>query len=258
MTDCDLGGSGILVTRATHQSAGLCRLIESRGGRAVALPALEIEAVRDSEAAAELLRQSWDCMIFISPNAVQFATSLRAGERLTAARLGAVGQATAEALRAAGYRIDLIPDGRYDSEGLLSLPDLQRMEGQRVLIVRGEGGRTLLADSLRARGAKVGYAEVYRRVRPDIDVAPLLSRWTETVDLVTATSIDVLENLIAMLGDRGWPLLRQTPLVVISERMRERAREWGFETILQAAGADDGSLLAAICDWADDAGRRSR
>lgn len=254
MTDCDLGGKGVLVTRAAHQSAGLCRLIESQGGRAVALPALEIDGCRDPEAALAMLRQSQDCLIFISPNAVRYACALLAGERLRAVRFGAVGHATAEAMREAGYPIDLIPVGRYDSEGLLVLPELQQMEGRQVLIVRGEGGRTLLADSLRARGAKVGYAEVYRRVRPDTDVAPLLARWPGSIDLVTATSAEVLENLQAMLGEAGWPLLRQTPLVVISERMRERATQLGFEKILQAAGADDASLLAAICDWIDSLG----
>ena len=254
MTACDLGGRGVLVTRAAHQSAGLCRLIESQGGRAVPLPALEIARCRDAEVAAQLLGQAWDSMIFVSPNAVCHACAMVEDGGLKAARFGAVGQATAEALRLAGYPVDLIPNGRYDSEGLLALPELQCMEGRQVLIVRGEGGRALLADSLRARGAKVSYAEVYRRLRPEIDVVPLLRCWRGTVDLVTATSNEVLNNLLAMLGDQGWPLLRQTPLVVISERMRDVARQRGFETIVLASGADDASLMSAVCDWIDGSG----
>jgi uroporphyrinogen-III synthase len=123
------------------------------------------------------------------------------------------------------------------------------MDGQQVLIVRGEGGRPLLGDSLRARGAKVGYAEVYRRVRPQADIAPLIARWSGEIDLVTATSAELLDNLVGMLGEAGWPLLRRTPLLVISERMRDAAERLGFETILLAPGADDASLLDAICSW---------
>lgn len=250
MTACDLGGRGVLVTRAAHQSAGLCRLIDAHGGRAVAFPAVEIAPPADSGTATGLLRQAWDIAIFISPNAVTFAGRLLGAERLSVARLGAVGQATAEALALAGYPVDLVPEGRYDSEGLLALPALQRMEGRSVLIVRGEGGRPLLGDSLRARGAKVGYAEVYRRIRPEADSASLIGRWSTQIDLVTVTSGELLDNLVGMLGEAGWPLLRRTPLLVISERMREAAERRGFDCVLQAAGADDAALMDAICGWA--------
>lgn len=246
---CNLEGKGILVTRAAHQAAGLVGLIESHGGRAIAFPALEIGPPRDSTAAEELLGQSWDLAIFISPNAVRFATRLLAAKRLNSAHVAAVGEATAQSLREAGLPADLVPDGRYDSEGLLALPALRQMEGRRVLIIRGEGGRPLLGDSLRTRGAKVGYAEVYRRLRPATDPAPLLKRWRSEVDLATATSAEVLDNLVAMLGESGWPLLRETPLLVISERMAARAHGLGFTQVLQASGADDAALLRGLCEW---------
>lgn len=252
---CDLRGSGVLVTRAAHQAAGLRALIESRNGRAIACPALEIASSRDPGTVRELLRRHWDLAIYISPNAVRFANDLLAGERLRAAQTAAVGAATASALSDLGCPPDLIPAGRYDSEGLLALPELQQMRERRVLIIRGEGGRPLLGDSLRARGAKVGYAEVYRRLRPATDPAPLLARWRSEVDVVTATSAEVLDNLVAMLGTAGWPLLRETPLVVISDRMAARARERGFTQVLTAAGADDEALLAALCDWVADSAR---
>jgi uroporphyrinogen-III synthase len=249
MPACDLGGRGVLVTRAAHQSGALCRLIESHGGHAIAFPAIEIAPAQYPATALRLLRQPADTVIFISPNAVTFACQLLGEERLAAVRIGAVGKATAHALAQAGYAVDLIPAGRYDSEGLLALPELQRMQGQRLLIVRGAGGRTLLGDSLRARGAKVGYAEVYRRVRPQAEIAPLIARWPADIDLVTATSAEVLDNLIGMLGDAGWPLLQRSPLLVISERMCEAAKRLGFETVLLALGADDASLLEAMCSW---------
>jgi len=249
MTRCDLGGKGVLVTRAAHQATGLCRLIESAGGRPLPFPALEILPAEENGPAHRLLTEGRDLMIFVSPNAVRFGCALAWEGGLRAKRFGVVGRATAAALAGSGYTIDLIPDGRYDSEGLLALSDLQHMGGQEVVIVRGEGGRPLLADTLRARGAKVEYAEVYRRARPNKDVAPLLQAWHGSVDLVTVTSIEVLENLVAMLGAEGWPLLRRTPLMVISERMREAADRQGFEKILLAPGADDETLLAAICDW---------
>jgi uroporphyrinogen-III synthase len=129
------------------------------------------------------------------------------------------------------------------------LPQLQDMTDKRVLIVRGEGGRAHLGESLQARGAEVGYAEVYRRVKPQADPNPLLALWREQIDLVTTTSVEVLENLVAMLGEEGWPLLGQTPLLVISQRMRVEAEKMGFETILVAKGASDDAIVSAIRNW---------
>lgn len=246
---CNLEGKGVLVTRAAHQAASLVGLIESHGGRAITFPALEIGPTRDSTTAEHLLRQAWDLAIFISPNAVRFATRLLAGHKLSSAHIGAVGETTAHALSEAGMPADQVPDGRYDSEGLLALPALRQMRDRRVLIVRGEGGRPLLGDSLRARGAKVSYAEVYRRLRPETNPTPMLGRWQTDVDLVIATSAEVLDNLVAMLGESGWPLLYETPLLVISERMAEKAHGLGFTQVLQASGADDAALLTALCEW---------
>ncbi len=253
---CNLDGRGILVTRAAHQAAGLAALIESHGGRAIQFPALEILPVRDPATPTELLRQTWDLMIFISPNAVRHMIDLLAGAAPDSRRLAAVGEATARSLREVGLPPDLVPTDRQDSEGLLALPELQQMDGQRILIVRGEGGRPLLGDSLRARGAKVGYAEVYRRARPAVDPVPLLQRWRDEVDVVTTTSAEVLGNLVNMLGETGATLLRKTPLLVISERMASRATELGFSRILQAAGAEDAAVLQALCDWIDATAQR--
>jgi uroporphyrinogen-III synthase len=251
MSGCDLKGAGILVTRAVHQAESLARLIEERHGRAVRFPAIEIQPGRDSELAQKRLQASWDWMIFVSPNAVRFALKLQPRESWQSGGVGAVGATTARWLQQAGQRVDLLPSQRYDSEGLLSLPELTRPRDKRILIVRGEGGRALLGDTLEARGAKVRYAEVYRRVKPDTPVAPLLSCWPREVHLVTVTSNEVLKNLVAMLGESGWPVLSQTPLMVISERMLHEAQRLGFNSIIQVSGADDQSLLGAICDWAE-------
>ncbi|MES9991823.1 MAG: uroporphyrinogen-III synthase [Candidatus Thiodiazotropha sp.] len=252
MSDYDFKGRGILVTRAAHQAEGLSQRIEAARGRAIRFPALQIAASEQPQAAQDLLRQSWDLTLFVSPNAVSHALKLLAGNKIHGT-LGAVGEATAAALRHAGYSIDLIPEGRFDSEGLLMLPELQQMRDKRVLIVRGEGGRRVLGESLRARGAEVGYAEVYRRLVPRVDPTPLLAQWRQQVDLVTVTSVEVMDNLITLLGERGWPLLGSTPLLVISQRMGREAEKRGFETILISAGADDEAIISTIQRWIQEA-----
>ena len=72
----------------------------------------------------------------------------------------------------------IVPSERFDSEALLALPELETVAGKRIAIFRGEEGRELLGDTLRARGASVEYVACYRRVQPPADIRPLLDLWT--------------------------------------------------------------------------------
>ena len=152
----DLGDRGVLVTRPADQAEPLCRLIEAANGRPIPFPTIEIIPARDPRAAQDLLAQPWDLMVFISRNAVEHAVRLTpaAAPWGKARLLAAVGRATAIALGDAGRPPDLVPGERYDSETLLALPELARPLGWRVLIVRGEGGRATLADTLSGAGRR--------------------------------------------------------------------------------------------------------
>jgi uroporphyrinogen-III synthase len=167
--------------------------------------------------------------------------------------IGAVGRATARRLEALlGRPPELLPAGRFDSEGLLALERLRAVAGERILIVRGAGGREKLAETLRARGAAVDYLEVYRRVLP-----PLPERLPDftagEIDVVTTSSGEVLENLLALLPQALHPALKRLPLLVVSERSQMRARELGFSgPILLADSAHDGAVVAALLAWRAD------
>jgi uroporphyrinogen-III synthase len=76
-----------------------------------------------------------------------------------------------------------------------------------------------------------------------------LQDWRQRVDLVTTTSSEILSNLVLMLGHTGWPLLSRTPLLVISERMREQAEHQGFKTLLVAQNATNNGIVARLCNW---------
>ncbi|OOZ36577.1 uroporphyrinogen-III synthase [Solemya velesiana gill symbiont] len=248
---CDLAGLGVLVTRAAHQAEGLCRQLVDHGGRVIRFPAVEIGGPADPEHTARQLDALADYQValFVSPNAVVSALELLGNSRLPEdLQIGAVGRSTAQSLARAGYAVDIVPDAGFDSEALLACDELQQVEGMHVLIFRGNGGRALLGEALQERGAVVDYAEVYQRLCPDRDPAELLNRWTD-IDLVTATSNEILDNLCTLLGEQGRDLLLAMPLVVVSERMRAHARGLGFRQVILARGADDHSMLQAICGW---------
>ncbi|MBU0500693.1 MAG: uroporphyrinogen-III synthase [Gammaproteobacteria bacterium] len=240
---------GVLVTRPFAQAEGLCESIEGLGWRSIPFPTIEIAPLCDNGPWHE---RDFDLLIFVSKNAVIYGLPLLRGLKKST-RIAVVGRGTARQLEEMGRHADILPDGRWDSEGLLAHPGLQAVEGQRVLILRGEGGRPLLADRLRSRGALVAYAEVYRRLVPEADVTSLITTWTERVDFVLATSNEILDNLHSLLGNDATALLQRTPVVVVSERGLGHARAKGCERVILARGADDESLVAAMLQWTEGA-----
>jgi len=246
-----LAGRTVLVTRPAAQATALAQAIQAAGGEALVFPALAVEAVPAEALAAPLAQLAEaDIAIFISPNAAQFGmAAIHSGGTLPpSVSVFAVGPGTARALQEQGASAVVTPDGQ-DSEALLALPQLADVAGKRVVIVRGVGGRALLADTLAARGAQVQFMECYRRVRPQADAAPLLARWQAGgIDAVTVTSAETLRNLAALLGEAGATLLSNTPLFAPHEKIAEAARRFGIAHVIATPGGDAG-LVAGLINW---------
>lgn len=258
MASKPLTGISVLVTRPEHQAAPLCEMIEEAGGKAVRFPVLEIAEPQDLVSVkAQIDRlEEFDIAIFISPNAVQRAVNLVRSRREFPAglQIAAVGRASAKALLKMGLEADIFPSSRFNSEALLELPELQQVNGKRIVIFRGEGGREVLAETLKARGAQVEYAEVYRRVKPGGDVSHLMRAWARgDIDVVTVTSNEGLSNLYDMVGQLGRRWLLTTPLIVVSERAVEAAQQLGFQQVLLAEQPSDEAILSALQQWGQPA-----
>jgi uroporphyrinogen-III synthase len=238
-----LAGRAVVVTRPSAAAGGLAALIERAGGRAILFPAIEIVEVAHPAPARD-----FDAVVFVSPTAVAMGADwVHAG-----ATTLAVGRGTRAELARRGARDALAPESGADSEALLGLPQLADVRGKLIAIVRGEGGRALLGETLAARGARVEYVECYRRVRPAADASPLLSAWRSGgIDAVTVNSAEALDNLVAMLGAEGARRLRETPLFVPHPRVAERARREGIREVL-TAGPSDGEVLERLVAYFSD------
>ncbi|MFZ5588270.1 MAG: uroporphyrinogen-III synthase [Pseudomonadota bacterium] len=242
----------VLVTRPAHQAQRLRELIEARGGQVLLFPVLDIVEAENSATLDDIITRldEFDIAIFISANAVNQGVSLILGRRALPPhlKLATVGQRTAKELEQYGLCADICPSGKFNSEALLALDEMHDVRGKNIVIFRGEGGREFLADTLRERGAQVEYAEVYRRAKPQGDSGALLhALMHRDVDIVTVTSNEGLRNLFDLAGSEAQPQLRQLPLVVISERQAELARELGFQHPPQVSSAAcDEALVEAI------------
>ncbi|HDP88863.1 MAG TPA: uroporphyrinogen-III synthase [Thioalkalivibrio sp.] len=246
----------VVITRPAHQADALCAQIEAAGGRAVRFPVLEILEPNDSKPLLELIDrlEEFDIAVFISPNAVRKAMNLIRSRRAfpESTKIAAIGRKSAQELKGFGRIADIYPNKRFDSEALLELPEMQDVGGKRVVIFRGDGGREMLGDTLRARGAIVEYANAYRRGRPDTDNGEILYLWSRNeLDVILVTSSEGLRNLFDMVGKLGQMWLRSTPLIVGGERMLETAHELGFKVEPEvAADPSDEAMMEALLHWA--------
>lgn len=245
-------GRRIVVTRPAEQADSLCRAIEARGGVPILFPVLAIAPVVDDHELMQAITRldEYDLAFFVSPNAVCHALDRILAHRAWPATLAVatVGAGSAKALHERGFDHVIVPENGFDSEAVLALPAFgaDRIAGRRVLILRGDGGRELLGDSLIARGASVDRVTCYRRFRPDADAAPLLGLARQgRLDAITLTSSEGVRNFVTMLGAGGVEVLRHVPVFAPHPRIASFACEDGFVDVVVTAPGDTG-LLAAL------------
>lgn len=231
-----LKDKGVVVTRPSPLAQRLAQAIEAAGARALRFPAIEIEPLPARIPAGKL-----DMAVFISPTAVREGLKHLA---VLPPQIVALSRGTRRELERHGVPRAIAAEEGADSEALLALPELQQVGGRRIAVVRGEGGRSLLGDTLRARGAEVEYVECYRRVRPRSDAAPLVEAWRAgKVHAVTVSSAQGLANLFEMLEPE---LLRSLPLFVPHARVAAEAQRLGARATFVAGPGDDEMMASLV------------
>ena len=248
-----LAGRHVVVTRPAGQAAHLATALAELGALPVLYPVLEILDLDDIAPVldAAIRLDSCDLVVFVSPNAIEKALAMILPRRAwpTGLRVAALGKSSESELARHGIHDVISPPLRFDSEALLELPELTDVAGKRVFVFRGDGGRELLGETLKARGAIVEYVTCYRRARPQLEPAPLLQLWEEgRLDAVTLTSSEGLRNFFEMLGRLGQAWLKKTPAFVPHLRIARQAEALGLLQVIPTAPGDDG-LLAALVQY---------
>ena len=239
----------ILVTRPTQQSHHLMQLIKEKGGYPVHFPVIEIEDLSADNLALQQLQQQlphYQKLLFVSANAVLYSLPwlLKYSALPQQLQLVVVGKTTEKTVHQYLDTAVICPP-RFNSESLLDLTefDPQTINKKRIAIIKGVGGRHLLTNTLRQRGALVDEIKVYRRCLPAnppvVKIPP---------QCIVITSGEGLHNLFKLLPDSPW--LAQTPMVLISARLEQTARDLGVVApLFVAPQACDAGLLTALLTW---------
>lgn len=238
----------VVITRPEGQGEKLRTTLLQAGAEVLHIPLLAIEEREESpvERTHLLNLDHFNKVICISPNAARLFV-----ERMdmywpqppVEVYWFTPGSGSADILAAFGLPV-LCPKHGDNSEALLDLPELQQVSGDKILLCKGEGGRSMLFDTLTARGASLTELLLYRRTLPNLLSAERDVLQFAELDVLMISSSEALNNLVQLAGSTG-PLLEKIVLVS-SPRLRQEARALGFKKIVQAKGAGIHWQLAAL------------
>lgn len=261
MDSNSLSGLTVLITRPSSQAATMGRAIESAGAKFVSLPLIAINPLGDDQTIQDLKEKvlqldNYQALIFVSNNAVNFG-----GEVINnywpqfpvGIDVIAVGPTTA-AGASERFGCEVIqPSSGMTSEDILRLSQLSDVNEKKIGIVRGQGGRELLADTLRERGAVVDYLEAYSRTPVNYTSTEFCQNLRDAgVNVLTVSSGESLDRLTHLLADNadnkesGIGMMQELSLLTPSERVGRQAREAGYQRVHIADGADPISFLRAL------------
>lgn len=245
----------VIVTRPALQAAAWVRSLAERGIDAVALPLIDI-APPENAAAVEAAWQSVPhqrLVVFVSPNAAeQFFVRRAWGAWPEGVLAASVGPGTTETLQRHGVPAAAIVEpaadsAQFDSEALWNqLAARGPWQGASVLIVRGDGGRNWLAQTLRSQGANVSFVAAYRRLASPLSGPSL--RLLETAiaqpddHLWFFSSSEAVEHLVNARPDLSWAASRA---LATHPRIAQRASECGFGVVHETRPALE-SVVACI------------
>src|SRR5690606_18000567 len=173
-----------------------------------------------------------------------------AGRGLPAStRVAAVGPATAEALRAAGIRVDHVPAEYLTVEIAFGLGDVR---DRRVVLARADAATPELREALLARGALVEEVVAYRTLEgPASSRDPLRAALHADVHGVTFTSSSTVRGLLRLASAVDRARARSIPAFCIGPVTAATARRSGFDVAGVAAEHTASGLAASIADHFD-------
>ncbi len=267
MSQESLTGLHILITRPSAQAAPWALQLQKLGATTSSQAMLEICPLADSDAKQSakntvMRLDEYQKVIFVSQNAVNFGISEidTYWPQLPAdISFFAVGASTAELLadklNGLGGNISY-PGQAMNSEALLALPALENIDkDEKILIVRGRGGRTHLGSSLEARGALVDYCEIYERRAPEKVDAKRIAAFKNSMltPIISVHSGETLDNLYKAIAtytsEETLHWLQRTPLLLPGARVAHIAKNLAFKHIIVAENATNESMIEALYDW---------
>lgn len=245
MTVNPVNRKAVLMLRPGNTPDALTQQLRETGRECFVHSFIEIEPLPvNKKQLTQVKGQHWDGIVVVSKNAAHYAA--KAGFINIPSKYYAVGPGTASFAAKHLNAAVSCPTFLHQSEGLLELSELQKLQQQNWLIIRGEGGRELLADAIRARGASVEYWEVYRRKQLTMSNPDLIQEWINSVGTIVVTSAEQLGYFLSSMPSSAQTWLDSCQWIVPSHRLKGLIPFGQSDSIKVTGSAADAILMNAL------------
>lgn len=237
----------VVVVRPAPACFELVALLQQANITAVAAPLLSFAKSNQLDRLSPVMHQltPGSIVVAVSPRVVEFAKQSVSSWR-TDLHYVAVGKKTAQDWQQS-CAVNAIVPNEESSEGLLKLDIFNRPKDKNILILRGNVGRTLLADELTALGAKVSYFETYQRIWDNQGVLTQSKLWQQNkVNKIIVTSAEQLDFIWSTANKTTQQWLIQCQLFVPSQRIFQHAKSLGFDTVINVDSASNQALFDVL------------
>jgi len=245
----------VLITRPLAEADELVALLAEHGITAKAQPLFDMLPQNNSRLLQTLMnpptsQAQLPIVICVSAAAVRYANASYPIAQWRVKQFIAVGDKTRSVLQACSPTSQILTPSQQHSEGVLALAELQQVKQQDIIIVRGDNGRELLADSLQLRGANVQYVASYTRKWRTFDQQNLAKQWQKAqFNCIVATSNGLLERMVTLLAPQSAYWLTHCLWLVASERIAIRAHALGIQQIINLASANNQAICNLIVEY---------
>jgi len=249
--DRPLFGKRIVVTRTRHQAGGLTKQLSKLGADVIELPTIKMVEPKNLLEFGELVQDcyTYDWIVFSSPNGVEaffkmFYKLYSDARSIGPAKIAVIGPGTAEKVKEYHMAVDLMPEKKFVAEGLIEkFKKDEAMEHLKVLWVRAEDAREVIADGLNKMGAIVDEALAYRTVPERDDNQAAIARMTEEgADVITFTSASTVECFFAL----GLELPKGVKIASIGPVTSDALKKRGLKIDIEAQEYSIPGLVKAL------------
>ncbi|KPU81995.1 uroporphyrinogen III synthase HEM4 [Psychromonas sp. PRT-SC03] len=232
----------LLITRFAPHADRLAQLLNEQDVFSIAQPLYEVHIAPQYHDVTTLFAAKYDYIIAISAHAVKYTEQALKHKQWPDSPFIAVGKHTQHTLQNATQQKVYCPERYHDTRGLLALPCLTFVQGKKILILRGVGGRKLLSQTLKLRGADVYYYQPYQRVAIALNMNALVKNWQQhEINGAIISSIELLESISRQVSDKQW--LYQLKIYVPSQRIIDRALQLGWTKIFLLPSLADQKII---------------
>ncbi len=243
--DKPLLGWRVLVPRGGPWGDGVAATLRAQGAVAVIAPLINFAPSADQatlEAAlADLGAGAFDWLTVTSATTVDVLYAYRA-EIPASTRIAAVGETTAAALTAVGYRVDLVPDDDNSAAGMAHQIIALESEPRRILTLRSEAAKPVLTELLAEAGHDVRSVIAYRTVG-----VPVTERIAKDVRSGRINAILVTSGSVAEQVHEQFPEIpERTVIAAIGPWTAKDARKAGLGVRVVAEEQTVAGLIGAV------------